>query len=129
MINNLPESFEFSATLFAEDLCFWDVGTSIEEFNKQIQNSLNKIKVWCNKNRITISNTKSTAILFTKTGKNNEIALSFNNIRNSETRKQIKYLGVIFKKMDSIMLYNDENDSTMKMYSCKINARQMFERS
>ena len=46
MIDNLPAlSFESSTALFADDQCFREVGTNIEELNKLVQNSPNKIKV------------------------------------------------------------------------------------
>ena len=38
MINDLPESFQSSSALFADDLCFWEVGNNIEELNKLAQN-------------------------------------------------------------------------------------------
>ena len=63
MITNLPENS--SSALFADDVCFWEVGNNIEELNKMTQNSLNKIGGWCDENGITIFNIKSTAILFT----------------------------------------------------------------
>ena len=98
MINNLPESFQFSSALFADDQWFWKVGNNIKELNKMAQNSLNKIEGWCNENGIIIiSNSKSTAILFTKKRKNKEITLTF-NARNIESSKQTKYLGVIFQE-------------------------------
>ena len=101
MINNLPESLQSSSVLFAYDPCFCKVGNNIEELNKRAQNFLNKFEVWCtgNKNGKTISNTKSTAILFTKKRKNKEITLTFFtlafNSLSIETSTQIKYLGVI----------------------------------
>ena len=95
MINDQQESFESSAALFADGLFFLKAGTSIQKLNKLAQNSLNKIEVWCNENGITISHTKSTAILFTKKRKNKEIHFSFSN-DNIKTKKEIKYFGVIF---------------------------------
>ena len=103
MIKDLPESFQSSLALFEDDLCFWEVGNNIEKLNKMAQNSLGKIEVWSDENLVTISNTKSTAILFTKKRKNEKITFTFNGI-SIETSKQIKYLGAIFKKMGFLML-------------------------
>ena len=72
MINDLPESFQSSA-LFADD---GEDGNIIEKLDKMAQNFLNKIiEVWCKKNGITISNAKSTAIVFTKNEKIRKLLL------------------------------------------------------
>ena len=43
IINDLPTCFNSSATLFADDLCLWEVGTDIRHVNKLTQASLNKV--------------------------------------------------------------------------------------
>ena len=45
MISDLPESFQSSLALFADDLCLWVGDNNIKELNKMAQNSLNKIEV------------------------------------------------------------------------------------
>ena len=95
MLNDLPETFQSSLALFADDLCFWEIRDDVEELNKMAQNFVNKIDVWFYENEITISNTKFTAILFMKKQKNKEITLTINNL-SIDTSKQIKHFGVIF---------------------------------
>ena len=65
MINDLPGCFTSTAALFADDLCFWEVGTNVHELNGSIQTSLNKIATWCKYNGL-ISIPKSSAMLFSK---------------------------------------------------------------
>ena len=68
-----------------------------KNLTKWLKIPLHKIEVWCNRNGMTISDTKYTAILFTEKQKNKKIILTF-NVLSIETSKQIKYMGVNFQE-------------------------------
>ena len=96
MINDLPSCFNSSAALFADDLCFWEVGTDIQHLNDLTQASLNNVEAWCETNGFKISVNKSAALLFTKKRKNKNVSLMLYN-QTLELKKQVKYLGIIFQ--------------------------------
>ena len=96
MINDLPSCFNSSAALFADDLCFWEMGTDIQHLNNLTQASLNNVEAWCETNEFKISGNKSAAVSFTKKRKNKNVSLMLYN-QTLELKKQVKYLGIIFQ--------------------------------
>jgi ribonuclease HI len=98
MINDLAENINNSnISLFADDTAIFKSNRNIKLLESTIQENLNKIQKWCDKNGFKISKEKTVAILFTKSSKkfNVNITLQNNSIKLVDSAK---FLGVIFDK-------------------------------
>jgi len=66
MINDLPDNLNSSETsLFADDSCLFNSGRQLDVILRRMQDSLNKLKMWCDRNGFKISLDKTVAVLFT----------------------------------------------------------------
>ena len=65
-INDLPNCISSAFALYADDFCFGEVDTKIDELTLRVQDSLNKIFKWANDWGINILSSKSAAVLLTK---------------------------------------------------------------
>jgi len=84
------------SALYADDCCFLESGSNIEQLYHLYQSSLNKIAAWCTSWGFRASPSKSAAVLFTKKRKTVAHKLTF---CSSDTfLKEYKYLGVIFQR-------------------------------
>jgi len=45
MINDFPYCVHATAALYADDFCFWQFDTDIEQLNKNAQTNINKVGV------------------------------------------------------------------------------------
>ena len=66
MINDLPDNLTSSETsLFADDSCLFNSGGQLDVILRRMQDSLYKLKMWCDRNGFKISLDKTVAVLFT----------------------------------------------------------------
>jgi len=96
-INDLPKSISSPSALYADDCCFWESGSNIEQLYHLCQTSLNKIAAWCTKWGFRVSPSKSAAVLFTEKRKTiaHKLTLCSSDV---PLIKEYKYLGVIFQR-------------------------------
>jgi len=105
-INDLPKSISSPSALYADDCCFWENGSNIEQLYHLCQTSWNKIAAWCTKWGFRASPSKS-AVLFTKKRKivAHKLTLCSSNI---SLKKEYKYLGVIFQRNGAYTSHVDD---------------------
>ncbi|XP_026471577.1 uncharacterized protein LOC113375843 [Ctenocephalides felis] len=83
---------------YADDIFIYCSGVSMEECKKKIQDSLNKVSAWLNANNLSLSPTKSEAIIFSRHRKPlNSLVLNIGNMQ-VKLCGSIKILGVTFDK-------------------------------
>ena len=99
MINDLPETEnEVKLSIFADDCCIWRSGDKLNSDSAVIQKYFDKFQIWCNQWGFRISETKTTAVIFTRKHepeKNVELKIGNKNIR---FEKSVKFLGMIFDR-------------------------------
>ena len=86
MINDLNEQLTAGTSIsqFADDSAIWMVDKNIKRLQKNIQHNINLIEEWTLKWGFKLSETKTTAMLFSrKMSKVNEINLTLNKTKNS----------------------------------------------
>jgi len=66
MINDLPKRITFHASLYTDNICFWECGSDITLLNQLCQRSLTKVCKWCEDCGFNLSSTKSAAVLFAR---------------------------------------------------------------
>jgi ribonuclease HI len=96
MINDIPQGLDgVEMTLFADDSSIYAGHRNHKRLENIIQNSINTIKEWCNKNGFKISTSKTVGVLFTKKRRipNIKIKLGKDSVK---IEKKAKFLGVIF---------------------------------
>ena len=96
MVNDLPSVFTCPAALYADDCCFWQVGTDIAQLNGFVQENLNRVYAWCSKWGFRVSESKSAAVLFTRKRNVPDISLKFDN-KVIPFKSEFKYLGLFFQ--------------------------------
>ena len=96
MINDLPNVLTCPAALFADDCCFWEVGTNINQLNNTVQKNLNRVNEWCSKWGFKVSKSKSAAVLFTRM---RGVPNTSFNLDNTiiPIKSEFKYLGIVFQ--------------------------------
>jgi len=95
-IIDLPKSISSPSALYADDCCFWESGSNIEQLYHLCQTSLDKIAAWFMKWGFRASPSKSAAVLFTKKRKPVACKLTLCS-SDIPLKKEYKYLGVIFQ--------------------------------
>lgn len=96
MINDLPSTTaNAQVSLFADDTAIFKSGKNVKTLTKNIQDNLNNIQKWCDKNGFKISTDKSILVLFTKSHKKFDFKIT---LQGSEIKRDdhVKFLGVIF---------------------------------
>ena len=96
MINDLPYVLTCPTALYADDCCFWQIGTDINEIHNEVQENLNGVSAWCNKWGFKLSSSKSAAVLFTRKHKVPNVCLKING-HIPPVKNDFKYLGIIFQ--------------------------------
>ena len=96
MINDLPDVLTCPTALYADDCCFWQIGTDINEIHNEVQENLNRVSAWCNKWGFKLSSSKSAAVLFTRKHKVPNVCLKING-HILPVKNDFKYLGIIFQ--------------------------------
>ena len=122
MVNDLPEEISTDNGLFADDVAFWESGTSISRLLNSAQSTLNKINEWCLRWGFNISKTKSVALLFTKKRKIPPLRL-YLDASLIQFVDQFKYLGVIF---DRKLSYKDHIEYVAAKCARRINLLKMI---
>jgi ribonuclease HI len=103
MINDLPDEItKTEASLFADDSCLFTSGRRLDTIMSKMQDSLNKLKLWCDKNGFIISMEKTVAVLFTNRKDDINYRLTIGNDLVAVENKA-KFLGLIF---DSKLTWN-----------------------
>ena len=99
MINDLPDSGnDVKLSIFADDCCMWRSGDKLANDSEIIQKYFDKFQVWCNRWGFRISETKTTAVVFTtKRKQQNDIELKIGN-NNIRLENSVKFLGMIFDR-------------------------------
>jgi len=102
MINDFPCPADRSteAAIFADDCSAWRSGTSVKLLNKLLQDYLNRAVEWSEMWGFKLSESKSTAVLFTKTIKPKgeaELKLTINGTPIN-VATEFKFLGVTFDR-------------------------------
>lgn len=82
------------AKLYADDLYICVSGKNMYTLQRKLQTSINEIEKWCLNTGFTISEEKTTCMLFSRKNNNNEPFLTFNNKRIKNVNEQ-KFLGMI----------------------------------
>ena len=122
MINDLfshgPNATQIKHSLYADDVAFWCTHNNLNEGIKQAQNALNQIQQWCRTWGLTISTSKSVAVIFAKKTPNiNHPNLMLNN----EPLKYVphfKYLGVT---LDTHLNFNKHFEDIKQRCTRRIN--------
>jgi ribonuclease HI len=98
MINDIPSGPEgVEMSLFADDSAVYMGHRNIKNLVDNIQQSVNIIHNWCNKNGFKISLNKTTAVLFTK--KRHLPVININIDQNViKMENKAKFLGIIFDR-------------------------------
>ena len=103
MINDLPDNIIDSQTsLFADDSCLFNSGRQLDVILRRMQDSLNRLKMWCDKNGFKISLDKTVAVLFTHRRDDIVARLKIGDDFVTVDNKA-KFLGLIF---DSKLTWN-----------------------
>jgi ribonuclease HI/exonuclease III len=99
MINDIPspEDPATKSSIFADDSSAWRSGRDASLLGREIQSHVNKVEEWSNQWGFKLSETKSTAVLFTHTNKSasSTVKLTINGT-DIKLEKQAKFLGIIF---------------------------------
>ena len=102
MINDFPTPTDpaTEGAIFADDGSAWRSGGSVKLLNKALQNHLDRVSDWSDQWGFKLSESKSTAVLFTKSHKakgEEELQLT---IKGTPIKidKQFKFLGVTFDR-------------------------------
>ena len=100
-INDLPiclEKENVKCDLFADDSTIHAQGQSIDTVEMSLQNSLNKIDVWCNANQMILNSSKTKSMVITTRQKHQRepliLKLSVNSSKIEQVREH-RVLGVI----------------------------------
>lgn len=118
MINDLPDNIkQTDKTLFADDSCLFKSGKNLDSILRKMQDSLNKLTDWCDKNGFKISMEKTVAVLFTHrrdtVNKTLRIYGDYIKIEN-----KAKFLGIIF---DSKLTWSDHVNYIMDKCNKRLN--------
>ena len=102
MINDFPQPADRAteAAIFADDCSAWRSGVNVKLLNKLLQDYLNRATEWSEEWGFKLSNTKSTAMLFTKSPKPKgeaDLKLTINGTPIN-VATEFKFLGVIFDR-------------------------------
>jgi len=103
MINDLPDDITQTETsLFADDSCLFTSGRRLDVILRKMQDSLDKLKAWCDVNGFKISMDKTVAVLFTcrRDAINARLKIGDNCVA---VENKAKFLGLIF---DSKLTWN-----------------------
>ena len=97
MLNDLPETQEkVKLSIFADDCSIWRSGKDLKHNAHVVQEYFDRFRDWCNLWGFKISETKTTAIIFTrKRDQEKEIEIKIGN-KQIKFVKEVKFLGVIF---------------------------------
>lgn len=94
-VNDLPQSLLCPSKLFADDTCLLLSNPNISLLQEQGNSELNKLKLWCDANELTVNPSKSASlVIYPKLrSAKSEIQFTFNkeNIPNCQSTK---YLGI-----------------------------------
>ena len=96
MINDLQDEITNTETsLFTDNSCFFTSGRRLDVILRKMQDGLNKLKAWCDRNGFKISMDKTVAVLFSH--RRDDIISRLKIGENCVTVKsQAKFLGLIF---------------------------------
>jgi len=97
VINDLPDGIRSPVALYAHDFSLWESGSSIKQLNHLCQRSLAKVAEWCDRWGFKISQSKFTAVLFTKKRKYQEISLKIHD-EIIHIKNEHRFLGVTFQR-------------------------------
>jgi len=98
MINDIPTgSDEVNMSLFADDSAVYMGHSNTKVLEKKIQQSINIIHNWCNKNGFKISLNKTIGVLFTNKKKTPKINIKVDN-ESIKMENKVKFLGIIFDR-------------------------------
>jgi len=124
MINDLPDGItNTEASLFADDSSFFSSGRRLDVILRKMQDSLHKLKAWCDINGFKISMDKTVAVLFTnrRDDINSRLKIGEDYIK---VENKAKFLGLIF---DSKLTWNyhtsyvvDKCKKTLKSFAGNI---------
>ena len=98
-INDLPLCVEnVSADLYADDTTLYDIHTSLEAIEQNLQQSLNKLYIWCRNNGMVLNSAKTKVMLIATRQKRQKLNTSHLDLQYmDETLKMIssdKILGI-----------------------------------
>ena len=93
MVNDLQCVFHLSCCIVRR---FGQVGTDISQLNDMVQENLNRVYAWCSKWGFRVSESKSTAVLFTRKRNVPDISLKFDN-KVIPLKSEFKYIGLFFQ--------------------------------
>ena len=105
-INDLPlclEEDKARCDLFADDSSVHAKAKTIEKVEIILQNSLNKIDIWCNANRMILNSSKTKSMVITSRQKHQLDTLSLNLSVNSSKIEQVKEHRVLGLVIDQEM--------------------------
>lgn len=123
-INDLPLCLEKDKTrcdLFADDSSVHVKAKTIEEVEIVLQNSLNKIDIWCNANRVILNSSKTKSMVITTRQKHQLNTLSLKLSVNSSTIEQVREHRVLGIVLDQEMKWEVHIRSL-----CKKLARNLY---
>ena len=87
---------QLNSPIFADDCSIWKSGKNLKHNAHALQEYFDKFRDWCNLWGFKISETKTTAIIFTrKRDQEKEIEIKIGN-KQIKFEKEVKFLGVIF---------------------------------
>ena len=120
MINDIsPSSKDVLLSLFADDSVTYISGKSIPKLYTNMQQTLNKISIWCDNWGFKLSPTKTKCIIFTRTKKYYNINkfLKLNN-QQIKIENSIMFLGMI---LDKRLNFNEHIDYILEKTKKRLN--------
>lgn len=119
-INDLEVEDGINLSLFADDSAVWKSGRNLKFLEKKLQETLDKIKVWCNEWGFKVSIEKTQVIVFTRKRKN-KVELKYNDCFLKVVKK-VRFLGLIFDTKlswkDHIQLICDKCVNRVNLLRC-----------
>jgi len=101
MINDLPSPMDAKtlSSIFADDSATWRSGRNLKLLNDKLQHHLDRVSEWSQQWGFKLSETKTVAILFTRSHRVDESAITLSiNGTPLKVEKTAKFLGVVFDR-------------------------------
>ena len=115
-INDLPLYVNnISADLYADDTTLYDIQTSLEAIEANLQNGLNQLHIWCKNNGMVLNSAKTKVMLVTTNQK---------RLRLQNTNLNLQYMDETLKMISSdkilgVFVDNNVSWSNHVMHVCK----------
>ena len=101
-----------SADLYADDFTLYDIQTSLEAIEANLQNGLNQLHIWCKNNGMVVNSAKTKVMLVTTNQK---------RLRLQNTNLNLQYMDETLKMIsgDKILgVFVDNNVSWSNRHAC-----------